>query len=290
MILIIGASGNVGQQLVTTLKRASAEFAVLNYDSATPNGVASVKGDTAKPQSLDIAMAEVDKVFLLSPYSPELVKNERNVVDAAVRAGVRHLVKHSAFGADPDAVSTVLRWHGESEAYVRASGVPFDIIRPNSFMQNIPAFFGPAIRNGDGIAVAAGEGQVSFIDVADLAEIYAQILTHPSGGRILNATGPEALSYREVAELLTLLLDKPIPYRPLSQDASLKALAAADFPDWMAMGFTDYFEFQAGGGCRDVHDAALTLTGRPSNTMQQFLAANLAALEAQAQDPLMRCA
>ena len=274
MILIIGASGNVGRFLVPELLKSGASMRILAFDDTPPPaGVPSIRGDTADPASLDPAIDGEDKVFLLSPYSPDLVRNERHVVEAARRAGVGHIVKHSALAADAAAKCTVLRWHGESETHLRESGVPFDIVRPNSFMQNIPSFFGGSIKVGQGIAVAAGEGRVSFVDVADLARTYAAILLGAPGGRVLDVTGPRAVSYRVVARSLSRLLDVPIPYRPLTPSASLDMLRNAGFPTWMGEGFTDYFQFQAEDGCSHVSDVVTKLTHRPAVDLESYLQA-----------------
>lgn len=151
MILVTGATGNLGRHLVPRLQSAGFPFRVLEHCTAIP-GVASVPGDAADPASLPAAFDGVDTLFLLSPYTPHLAANERNLIDAAKAAGLARIVKLSVVGADPDAVSTVLSGHGASEAWLRGAGIPFTAIRPNSFMQNIPTFFGQAARDGSGIA------------------------------------------------------------------------------------------------------------------------------------------
>lgn len=276
MILVTGATGNIGQHLVPALQAAGLPFRALQHDKAIP-GVESVKGDASKPDTLSAAFEGVDTLFMLSPYTLDLAANERNLTDAAKAAGVGHIVKLSAVGADANARSTVFTGHAESEAYLRASGVPFTIIHANSFMQNIPAFFGQAVKDGQGISVDAGEGKVAWIDLADLADAVVALLQGPPRGAVVELSGPEALSYRDAANLLSAQTGHKVPYTALTEAQGRDGMVQAGFPDWMAKGFAAFFAMQSEGGFGNLTSSVQTLTGRPPRRLKDFLATQTAA-------------
>src|SRR5205814_3546094 len=120
------------------------------------------------------AMEDVERALLLSPPSNRLVEFERAFVDAATKCGVKHVVKFSAFGADANAPTGFSRWHGESEAHLKGSGLAWTMLRPPFFMQNL---FGLAsmIQNGT-IYQPAGEGKAGHVDVRDIAAVAAAAL------------------------------------------------------------------------------------------------------------------
>lgn len=274
MILITGATGNVGQHLIPHLQARGLPFKVLQHKVA-PAGVDAVEADAGRPETLPPAFEGIDTLFLLSPYTLELPRNEANLIAAANTAGVGHVVKLSAVGADPQSRSTVLSGHGESEAILRGSGVPFTIARANSFMENIPALFGESVKEGTGIAVAAGEGTVSWIGLDDLGAALATLLGGRAQGEVIELTGAEALSYRDVADLIAARTGKAVPYQPLTEAEARDGMAAAGFPDWMATGFASYFALQAGGLSSRVTPTLGEIIGHPPQRMGDFLAARL---------------
>ena len=142
MILITGATGNNGRELVRQLVAAGQRVRALVRNPAKaaelngPNVELAV-GDFDHPATLDAALRGVDKAFLLTPVAEHFAEWQSAFIEAAQRAELKHLVKFSGMGADSNAKVELLRLHGETDNLLRNSGVPFTILQPNSFHQNI---------------------------------------------------------------------------------------------------------------------------------------------------------
>lgn len=147
MILVIGGRSRTGQELIRLLRAAGAPLRILTRSGETAADPDAVPGDLAKPDTLDAAMIGTEKVFLLCSAAHDELAWHRNAIDAAARAGVRHLVRSSILGADPDSPARFIRHHGQADEHLRASGVPSTILRPNMYMHNVttvwPASIGP---------------------------------------------------------------------------------------------------------------------------------------------------
>ena len=124
--------------------------------------------DFADRASLDRALEGVARVFLVCSPIPQLVELESNVVDACREHGIAHLVQSSALGAGTYDKSFP-KWHATVEGQVRASGIPATILRPESFMQNIPAFFAGTFESHSAFDAAIGDSPIGFVDVRDVA-------------------------------------------------------------------------------------------------------------------------
>jgi uncharacterized protein YbjT (DUF2867 family) len=130
------------------------------------------------PSESRSALDGVEQLYLLAPFEPRLVELERNVLDAACRVGVRHVVKHSGLGASPDSLIAIGRWHGEAQRQLERSGLAFTHLQPHSFMQNL---LGSAQTiAAEGILYAPmGDARVSLVDARDIAAVAARVLLEP---------------------------------------------------------------------------------------------------------------
>src|SRR5918999_147769 len=207
MILVTGATGHVGSELVRLLAEqgAPARALVHSPDKAAPIqrlGLETALGDYEQPDTLDVAMKGCDQLFLLSPPPPRQPQQEQHVIDAARRAGVGHVVKQSVPWASADAPVVFSRWHGQIEQHLAQSGLAYTLLRPSSFMQNF-LMSAPQVADQGALYGMFGEGRVAFIDARDIAAVAAELLTSPGHqGASYTLTGPEALSAAEVAERL----------------------------------------------------------------------------------------
>src|SRR2546422_6607199 len=205
-ILVTGATGTVGRDVVKLLskKGATVRAGVRDQAKARPrfdDDIALVPFDFENEGSFAGALDGVAKVFLLPPLLQNQVELTNTFVDAAKRAGVRHIVKLSAIGIDDETQPTAIKSHGANERHIRESGVAFTFLRPNSFMQNFITYFPP--RNG-AIYLPWGNGKASFVDARDIAAVAAETLT-ASGheGKTYTLTGPAALGIADVAKILS---------------------------------------------------------------------------------------
>jgi uncharacterized protein YbjT (DUF2867 family) len=178
---------------------------------SNPN-VELVEGDLSRPETLGAALERVEKALLLTAASPDSLQQEKNFIHAAKRAGVRHVVKFSAYGAGLDAPHYFGRQHGEAERELEDSGLAFTMLRPNGFFQN---FLGNAssIQSQSALYAPAGEMKFSVVDARDIAAVAAHVLTEPGHeGKRYIITGPQALSHTEIAERFSQVLGRKIAY------------------------------------------------------------------------------
>jgi uncharacterized protein YbjT (DUF2867 family) len=238
-VLVTGATGRIGSELVRCLRQRGAPVRALvhtpaNASALAAGGIEIVAGDFQEPASLDRAVAGVERVFLLSPPNPRQVELQGNLVQAARRAGVGHIVKVSALGASPDWPLPIPRWHWETEQQIEQAGFAFTHLRPNYFMQMILTLSLEVIHSGT-LSVPAGAGRVSMVDARDIAVVAGAALLEPGhAGRVYEITGPEALSFGDVAQQLTEASGRPVKYVDVSPDTALAALVAAGVPTWWA--------------------------------------------------------
>ncbi|HET9250973.1 MAG TPA: NAD(P)H-binding protein, partial [Candidatus Eisenbacteria bacterium] len=179
MILVTGATGKTGRELVRLLTTSGARFRVLarNADKARDRlgaGVEIVTGDLGRPESLEPAMRGIERVFLLSSPDPGSPALQRNAIEAAKKAGVSYLVKMSAVDASTTSKSRFLRLHGEMDEALEKCGLTYTRLRPHSFMQNTLEF-APTIST-QGVFYTPPSAAVPVVDVRDIAAVACSVL------------------------------------------------------------------------------------------------------------------
>ena len=233
--LVTGATGTVGRDVTKLLskKGAAVRAAVRDQAKARPrfdDGIALATFDFEDDSSFAGALDGVAKVFLLSPLMPNQVEVANAFVDAAKRAGVRHIVKLSAIGADASPPYTFGKWHAANEQHIRESGLAFTFLRPNSFMQNFITYFPP--RDG-AIYLPWGNGKASFVDTRDISAVAAEALTSDGHeGKTYTLTGPAALGIAEVASILSETAGREINYVDVPESAARDGMLQAGLPQW----------------------------------------------------------
>src|ERR1700712_5503018 len=197
MILVTGATGKVGSEAVHALRQRGLPVRafIRNPEKAqrlAQEGAELAEGDFDDPSSVHRAMAGVTSVILVSPGTPA---QEIGVIDAAVRAGVGHLVKVTS-DASPDSPIARRRWHAEIEAALVASGLPYTLLRANAYMQNFLAL-APAIAKTNGFGSSTGAGRIGWVDARDVAAVAAEITASPAEhiGRTYWLAGPGVVSH-----------------------------------------------------------------------------------------------
>jgi uncharacterized protein YbjT (DUF2867 family) len=272
MILITGASGNVGRevlkQIADTGQRVRAAFQSSNKVSGVPAGVEVAIMDYNQPQTVREALKDVDRVFLVGPVAASLAELEGKATDEIKRSGVRRIVKLSAMGPRDVAFT---RQHAESEDYIRSSGVDFTFLRPNGFMQNMVMYNGAAIRAQSAFYGSQGEGQVSHIDLRDIAAVAVKTLTGDTHlGKSYTLTGPEALTNARMAEILSATLGREIKYVDLDPEQMRQALLAAGTPEWSANGILELNGLYRRGGASTVSPDVEHVLGRKPISFEQY--------------------
>jgi uncharacterized protein YbjT (DUF2867 family) len=275
MILVIGATGTNGREVVDRLIARGQDVRALVRGAGAANGegrpgVEVVAGDLGDRASLAKALEGVDRVFFVGPVHPRFEEWFGNVLDAARGAGGVRVVKFSGMGAAPDAPSEIMRQHGRSDRALVDSGLPYTILRPNSFYQNL-LWSAATIRDQGLFYQPIGDARQSLVDVRDIADVAVAALSGPGlEGQTIEVTGPEALSFHDVAARLSAVLGRAIRYVPVSLDDAYNGMLQSGIPDWNARELRALFGAFATGSFARTTDAIGRIAGRPPITFDRF--------------------
>ncbi len=277
MILVCGATGTVGSELVKRLSaaRASTRALVRNVSRASQlelPGVELIEGEFEQPETLDRALAGVERVFLLSPPHPQEVEFQENIIKAATKAGARHIVKLSALGASEGSPSRLLRDHRQVEIRLEQSGLLWTHLRPQYFMQNT-LMFAPMIAEHGYFSQPMQEAIIAMVDVRDVAAVAAVVLTEDEqhDRRIYELTGPESLSFYDVAGKLAAAMGKPVRYEDIPLEIAREQMLKGGMPLWWADTFTELLSIWRKGEAAVVTDDIYELVGKQPYNYDEFV-------------------
>jgi NAD(P)H dehydrogenase (quinone) len=277
-ILVTGATGQVGSAVVKSLKddlSVGVVASVRTLAKAKNLGVPAVELDLDKIETFAPALDGIDRVFLMTGYTVDMLRQSKVFLDVAKKAGVRHVVHLGACG-DDDATVDHWVWHQLVERYIEWSGFSFTHIRPEQFMQNLLGYSGkPTVINGV-IEQYFGDARLSWVDCEDVAAVSAASLldvdTH--GGQTYRM-GYDAQSLYDVAKILTDVIGRPFTYTPRPPEEFLnKVLAAGADPAYMNCVYHHYFAYAEGKipNPDRVFDNFESITGRKPVTWRDFAA------------------
>ncbi|MEJ2187211.1 MAG: SDR family oxidoreductase [Gemmatimonadota bacterium] len=274
MIVVTGATGTIGRELVRLLAEGGRQVrAVTREPAGRPDlpGVDWVRGDLADRAGLAPVLEGASRLFLLTGNQDDMVRLQKNAVQAAGVAGVEAVVKLSALGASDHSKSLIGLWHHNVEQALRESGMAWTILRPHVFAQNLlsPVVFDRAAGR---VYSASGDGAVPFIDTRDIAAVAAAVLTEDGhDGRTYTLTGPDAISYRQATEILGRVLERPLAYVAETLDEAWTRRRAAGQPAWLVAAQLALAEYQrAGAATAQTTDTVQRVTGRPARTLEAF--------------------
>ena len=276
MILVTGATGKVGREVVRQLVAAGAPVRALVRDPVGASsirlpGVEIVTGDLARRETLAPALSGIERVFLLTPAHRDMLAYDTNVVDAAVAAGARRIVKVSVAGG-PDSGTQIGRWHWAGEKKVESSGLDFTFLRPSLYMQQ-SLVYAKSIASSGTFSAPLGTGAVALVDARDVAAVAVHALTGEGHSRrIYDLTGPEALTFDELADAIAKAIGRSVSYLHIPPEYALKQMLSDGVPRWLADDMLVLFaSFREGYGAA-VSDAVPRITGRPAGSFRQFAA------------------
>lgn len=276
-ILITGATGSVGTQLVKKLVGNDISFRALvrtreqgDLMSDLPQAELAVS-DLSDPCSLARALEGIDKAFLLTNSSEQAEQLQLNFVNAAHKAGVSHIVKLSQLAASVTSPVRFLRYHAVVENRIQELGMDYTFLRPNLFMQGLTAFE-PYIKYEGKFFGSLGDAQVSAVDTRDIAAVAAATLTAPGHqNKVYNITGPQAITHGEMADTLSRVLGKQIVYVDLSSEQMQGALTVAGFPTWQIGGLIEDYAHYSKGEAAGVFSTVKDITGHDPICFEQFV-------------------
>ena len=279
MILITGATGNVGSELTRQLLEAGHDVRILTRDarnvSALEGKAEIAVGDLDALETLRAALDGVARVFLVTAST----QHDANVLQAAKDAGVRHVVKLSTFEAiDPLMVEHV-KWHREREELIRASGLDWTFLRPTMFMSTA-LDWAKTIRAEGVIYFPGGEGKVPAVDPWDVAAVAAVALTESGHeGQAYALTGPAAISFGDMAEVFSAVLGRQIRYVDMSEEEAGESMRKAGLPDYAIEGLLGTFAAVRSGHLGYCTEDVEKVTGRTPRTFEAWCRAHLDAFQ-----------
>ena len=286
MILVTGASGNAGAAVLAELRKHNAPVKAMyrsqaDVEKASP-GTQAVIADFSDKPSLLRAFKGVNQLYLVCSPMPQLVEFETNAVQAAKQSGVQHIVLNSALGAG-DYPLSFPAWHRQVEDTLRASGLGYTILRPNSFMQNILAYMAPTIRQQGAFYAAMGEAKDSFIDVGDIAAVAAKALLEPARhhNQIYELNGPEAVTHAELAIRISRIAGRTVQFVDIPEAAQRQSMLQLGMPAWQVDALLDLQRYYTGGQGGSVDNLLKQLLGREPVRLDDFLERNKASFTAE---------
>ena len=267
-ILVVGASGTVGSEL-SRLLTAQGET-VIKATSRPPSATDQVQVDLVSQVGLKAAFQGVDRAFLLAP--PGHANQEAllaPLIEEAKARGLKKVVLMTAMGANADENAPMRK----AERRLETSGLAWNIIRPNWFMQNFNSFWLHGIQTAGQIFLPVGAAKGSFIDARDIAAVAARLLTSEAFANCdFDLTGARALDHAEVAAILSRATGRTIGFTDITPEAMLQGLKGAGLPEDYAAFLVLILGFFKAGYSERTTDAVLQITGRPPRTIEQYAA------------------
>jgi uncharacterized protein YbjT (DUF2867 family) len=269
-ILVTGATGTVGSGVVRELQTKGVRVRAFVRNPAPGLGIEFAVGDFADTTSIRAALDGVQRVFLCSPNHPQQVAQENNVIDAAASLGVELLVKIGANGAQIGSPLQFWDAHGRIEQHLRESGLPSVVLHPNSYTSNLLAA-AESIRCTGRLFAPAGEARVTLTDPLDVAAVAAVVLTEDGHeGRSYTLTGPEAVTYHDAAEQLSVAIGRPVSFIDVPDSVARTGMIGAGMPEWFVDQLLILWAQLRQGAAATTTDVVRVLTGRDPRTVADF--------------------
>ena len=271
-ILVTGATGNTGSGLVPALLKAGVEVRAFVQDEAKAQslkalGAEIVVGDLDRPETIAPAVEGVDKIYLLTWNGPTQAQQGINVIQAAKKVGTPHIVRHSMWGSEK---SRIVQQGDQVEAALISSGLPWTLLKPTFFMQNL-MMAAQTIASDGMLYWDTGDGKLGMIDLRDIVEAAFAVLTGDGHeGKRYILTGPEAISMHDVANTFSKVLGKKVTYVSVPGEAALQSMMSMGIPEWIARGFGELMAGFSQGFANRTTDNVATLTGHPARSIEQF--------------------
>ena len=277
-ILVTGATGNVGSILIPILTNLGADVRALTRDESKAQGLKDkgaevVVGDLENTHTLDDAFRGVDKVLLITPPNSNQVIQAKNGIEAAKRAGSPFILRLSAgaFKEAPGALPRVSAQHDEIDEILKASGLPYTIIKPGFFIQNT-MMAAQTVASEGVVYLPMKDGKIGMIDVRDIVDVAVKVLTEDGyEGKSYTLTGPASISFHDVVAALSKVLGKQVNYVDVPLEAGRQGMISMGLSEWFADAMTEYFQAFSEGYGDFTTDDVEKVTGHPARCYETFV-------------------
>jgi len=289
MILVTGATGQVGYDLLEALADARAEATAMVRVEAEgvdlPGSAQHVVGTLDGPPPAEVLQA-FDRIFLLSPAHEGQVELELIFIDALLAAGHRpHVVKMAADGfEDPGCEVRFMRSHREIAVHLERTGLPVTYLAPTIYMENLLEA-AATIREQGTIFAPAGQARIGFVAVSDVAKAAARVLTsdgHEDQTYVLS--GPESLSYADVAARVSAVFARQVDYEDMPEQIAREQMLASGLSPWQTEGTIELYDWIRNGAADTVTSTVRDLAGQDARPIDDWLSEMRAAFLAPSTD------
>lgn len=274
-ILVLGATGNTGSEVVRQLQQVDASFGVMVRKARSVEAMnlepQQVKeADFSDIAAMEKAMQGVKRIYVSMPAHQDNQQWVANIISAAKAAKVEHVVKLSGMGASSDAGSQIIRTHVITDGMLKDSGLGWTIIQPNSFFQNLYGSLA-TINSMGKFFLPLGNAKQSVVDIRDVAAVVVKSLTENGHqDQTYKISGPQALTFAEQAEIMSKAAGKPIEYVAVSQQDATEAMKGAGMDEWLADALAEILTWFSTGKYAEVTDTVERITGKPARRFADF--------------------
>ncbi|MGA1580210.1 MAG: SDR family oxidoreductase [Luminiphilus sp.] len=274
MILLTGATGRVGRAAASALLNAGLSFRVLVRDPAkltlTDSRIEVITGDLGEAQSVQRALEGIERALIVMGNHPDQAVIERQFATLAREAGVAHVVKISSMEASADASAVLPRNHYETEQHIAASGMDWTFLRPNFYMQNM-LMYAESIKSTGSFALPLGAAVTAMVDTQDVGDVAAAVLSGDGhAGQIYELTGPDLMTFHDVARRLGGVIGQSVCYREQTPEEFRATLERFISSRWQLDAVCELFAEIAAGSLAYRTEAVSDLLGRPPTTIESF--------------------
>ena len=276
MILLTGATGKTGSATAIELSNLNVPFRALIRSEEKRGEIEALGGEVIigsaeDRENIDQAMIGIEKLLIILPNCENQLEMEMQLVDSAKAEGVQHIVYMSSVEADEECISPIPKLHWDTEVYIKNSGMQWTMIKPNFYMQN---FVGSAktIIEQNKFFLPMSEGRTGMIDTRDVGKVIAKVLSEEGHeGQSYQITGPEILSFYDVAEKFSSVLRREVLYVDMPMDAYKNILSQFLTNQWHLDSVIDLFGGIAEGGIEYKTDTFEELIGTPPRSLEDFI-------------------
>jgi uncharacterized protein YbjT (DUF2867 family) len=277
-ILVTGATGKVGREVIKQLVLLKMKVRAGIYNHARINkievaGFEQADLDFTKIETIEAALNDIEKAFLVTPFRENMIEMTKNFVDVARRKDVKHIVLLSMMGADKPDCTSILNMHKQCEDIVLSSGIPCTILRANWFMQDFLKY-APTIKTpGTFHAPISLKGSISFVDTRDVAAVAALTLTKSKGGDIFTLTGPQTFTHRQVEDNFAFILTKRVIFHTITDNEFRQTMHGFGVSEWYVHAMLELYKEAEKGTFMEIIPATAQLLGHKPETFKTFIKA-----------------